>query len=77
MYKDFLHKETYTVLINSVYGFNWNSSKSEILVRLFMTRNKCKLFFFVLIFKNFFEMTDLFLVVFFSQCTAVCILDGW
>lgn len=58
MYKDFLHKETYTVLINSVYGFNWNSSKSEIFVRLFMTRNKCKLFF--LIFKNFFEMTDFF-----------------
>lgn len=45
MYKDFLHKETYTVLINSVYGFNWNSSKSEIFVRLFMTRNKCKHFF--------------------------------
>lgn len=45
MYKDFLHKETYTVLINSVYGFNWNSSKSEIFVRLFMTRNKCKRFF--------------------------------
>lgn len=46
MYKDFLHKETYTVLINSVYGFNWNNSKSEIFVRLFMTRKKCKLFFF-------------------------------
>lgn len=64
MYKDFLHKETYTVLINSVYGFNWNNSKSEIFVRLFMTRKKCKLFF--LIFKNFFEITDFFFLFFFS-----------
>lgn len=45
MYKDFLHKETYTVLINSACSFNWNSFKSEVLWGLFMTRNKCKLFF--------------------------------
>lgn len=73
MYKDFLHKETYTVLINSVYGFNWNSSKSEIFVRLFMTRNKCKRFF------NFqdFLWNDWFFFFFFFQCTNMCILDGW
>lgn len=74
MYKDFLHKETYTVLINSVYGFNWNSSKSEIFVRLFMTRNKCKRFF--LIFKIFFEMTDFFSFVFFSAQICASLMDG-
>lgn len=75
MYKDFLHKETYTVLINSVYGFNWNNSKSEIFVRLFMTRKKCKLFFF-----NFQEFLwnywFFFSFFFFSAQTCASLMDG-
>lgn len=74
MYKDFLHKETYTVLKNSVYGFNWNSSKSEIFVRL-LWGTSANFFF------NFqeFHWNDwffFFCFVFFSAQICASLMDG-